>query len=81
MERSMKDKIIEYLGEYYNKESVKESVEKFGKKNTIVAGIKMMREELGIQEEYIRKEISVYIGRIVSIAEFKDIVEWGLVPC
>ena len=77
----MEERIIEYLKRYCEEEGIKKSVEKYGAKKTIKVGIRTIMVELGIQEEYIRKEMSRYIGRIISEEEFARMTLWGLVPC
>ena len=77
----MEQKIVEYLKNYFEEDGVKRNVEKYGAKKTIKVGIKELIENLNIQEEYIRKEMSVYIGRIISEEEFARMTLWGLVPC
>lgn len=78
----MEEKVIEYLVErYMERESIEINVEIYGKKRTISESLKMIIGSLGIQEEYIRKEMSRYIGRIVSEVEFRNMIEWGIVPC
>lgn len=78
----MEDKIIEYLVErYMERESIEINVEIYGKKRMISESLKMIIGSLGIQEEYIRKEMSRYIGRIISEVEFRNMIEWGIVPC
>jgi len=77
----MEERIIEYLKRYCEEEDIKKNVEMCGEKRTIIKAMRVVLEGIGLKEDYIRKEISVYIGRIISEEEFKRMREWGLVPC
>lgn len=69
------DKVIKWLSCYCD--GIEEGISKYGKTIVIKESINMLILD-GYLEEYLRKDLSFYIKRIVSIEEFERLKNWGI---
>ena len=70
----MIDKIIEFLDLYLN--NVEENIKTNGKFQTISAGLFILIESQIFNNEELRKKLSLYIKRIISEQEFKQLLDY-----
>lgn len=73
----MSDKIIEFLKEYLD--NVEASIKRFGIYKTITAGLDLLIKRQSFEREELRKELSIYIKRIISINEFNQLLDINMV--
>ncbi len=73
-EVNMINKIIEFMKIYLN--NVEEAVRKSGKPKTISAGLNMLIDRQSFNKEELRKELSIYTKRIISINEFDSLLDY-----
>lgn len=69
------DKVIKWLSCYFD--GIEEGISKYGKTIVIKESINILILN-GYLEEYLRKDLSFYIKRIVSIEEFERLKNWGI---
>lgn len=69
----MSNKIIEFLKQYLD--NIEVSVRKFGIYKTISAGLDLLIKRQSFEQEELRKELSIYTKRIISISEFKQLLD------
>lgn len=68
----MLDKMLEFC-EYYL-ENIEENIKKFGKYRTLHICLTMLIEHKKFTKDELRKELSLYIKRIIHQREFEDIL-------
>lgn len=64
------DKITEFLLNYFEEETSTKFIEIFGKNKYISIGISKLLDELHFSEDELRKSLSIYLERIISVDEF-----------
>lgn len=69
----MSNKIIMFLEQYLD--NVEESIKRFGIYRTISAGLDLLIKRQSFEQEELRKELSIYTKRIISISEFKQLLD------
>ena len=70
----MIDKVIEFLDLYLG--NIEENINKNGKFSTISAGLFILIESKIFDNEELRKKWSLYIKRIISKEEFKQLLDY-----
>jgi hypothetical protein len=71
-------KVIEWLKRYLVDEEVDIAVSERGIEKTIIAGINTLTIKGSFLSDFLRKDLSLYLKRIVSIEEFERIKNWGV---
>lgn len=72
----MSSKIIEFLKQYLD--NVEASIKKFGIYKTITAGLDLLIKRQSFGQEELRKELSIYTKRIISINEFNQLLDTNM---
>lgn len=72
------NKIIVWLKKYLVDEEVDGAIEKHGINETVKMGIQSLIVKGGFLEDYLRKELSVELERIIHIDEFERLKNYGL---
>ena len=70
----MIDKIIKFLDLYLN--NIEENIKINGKFSTIAAGLFILIESQIFNNDDLRKKLSLYIKRIISEEEFKQLLDF-----
>lgn len=73
----MIDKIIEFIKKYSN--NIEEAIKKIGKYKTISIALNLMIERESFAIDELRKALSLYIRRIISEKEFKELLDYDKV--
>ena len=69
----MLDKILDFLKYYLD--GVDETVEKIGKYRTTAYALNMLIKNQKFSREELRKELSLYIRRIIHTQEFENLLD------
>ena len=69
------EKIAEFLFDYFDYEQSIKFIEYYGKSKYVSIGIFKLIDELHILEDKLRKDLSIYLERIVSVDEFRSLKE------
>lgn len=69
----MLDKILDFLKYYFD--GVDETVEKIGKYRTTAYALNMLIKNQKFSKEELRKELSLYLKRIIHIQEFENLLD------
>lgn len=72
----MSKKIIEFLEQYLD--NVEASIKRFGTYKTITAGLDLLIKRQSFEKEELRKELSIYTKRIISINEFNQLLDTNM---
>ena len=75
--RSMKDKILNFIQMYLN--NVEEAIKKSGKEKTISAGLNLLIDRQSFTKDELRKELSIFTKRIISVNEFDMLLDYNAV--
>ena len=70
----MIDKIIKFLDLYLN--NIEKNIKINGKFSTIATGLFILIESKIFNNDDLRKELSLYIKRIISEEEFKQLLDY-----
>lgn len=69
----MLDKILDFLEQYLN--NIDLAVKKSGKLITISCALNVLIERQSFTKEELRKELSLYLKRIIHIQEFENLLD------
>ncbi len=69
----MLDKILDFLKYYLD--GIDETVEKIGKYRTTAYALNMLIKNQKFSKEELRKELSLYLKRIIHIQEFENLLD------
>lgn len=73
----MINKILNFLEQYLD--GVEEAIKQIGKYRTISYSLNLLIERQSFNKESLRKELSLYIRRIISVNEFERLLDRGMV--
>lgn len=70
----MVDKILSFLSNYI--ENIEEVIKRVGKNKTVSAGLDLLIKRNSYEKDTLRKEISIYVKRIISVNEFEQLLDY-----
>ena len=70
----MVDKILSFLSNYV--EDIEEVIKLIGKNKTVSAGLDLLIKRNSYEKDTLRKEISIYVKRIISVNEFEQLLDY-----
>lgn len=70
----MVDKILSFLSNYV--ENIEETIKRVGKNKTVSAGLDLLIKRNSYEKDTLRKEISIYVKRIISVNEFEQLLDY-----
>lgn len=70
----MVDKILSFLSNYV--ENIEEVIKRVGKNKTVSAGLNLLIKRNSYEKDALRKEISIYVKRIISVNEFEQLLDY-----
>ena len=70
----MVDKILSFLSNYV--ENIEEVIKRVGKNKTVSAGLDLLIKRNSYEKDTLRKEISIYVKRIISVNEFEQLLDY-----
>jgi len=70
----MVDKILSFLSNYV--ENIEEVIKRVGKNKTVSTGLNLLIKRNSYEKDALRKEISIYVKRIISVNEFEQLLDY-----
>lgn len=70
----MVDKILSFLSNYV--ENIEEVIKRVGKNKTVSTGLNLLIKRNSYEKDVLRKEISIYVKRIISVNEFEQLLDY-----
>ena len=70
----MVDKILSFLSNYV--ENIEEVIKRVGKNKTVSIGLNLLIKRNSYEKDALRKEISIYVKRIISVNEFEQLLDY-----
>lgn len=71
----MLDKILSFLKEYIT--NIDEAIKELGKYKTASGGLIAIVHQKNFTKEELRKELSIYTRRIISVSEFEGLLNYN----
>ena len=70
----MVDKILSFLSNYG--ENIEEVIKRVGKNKNSSTGLNWLIKRNSYEKDALRKEISIYVKRIISVNEFEQLLDY-----
>ena len=70
----MKNKILNFLRQYLT--GIDEQIKHSGKSGTITVGLNLLIIDECFEKDNLRKELSIYVKRIIGIYEFDKLLKY-----
>ena len=72
----MLDKILNFFKQYFNETEMEERIKSIGKYRVVSVGLNSLLKKKCFSPDELRKEISLYTKRIISVSEFNQLLDF-----